>query len=92
MSTTHRPPIQGARHVVSSTHYLASMGGMRILEQGGNAADAGVAAGLCINMVETHLTQFGGVAPIICAILADPETGMRVGGADPRGMSYAIGW
>lgn len=73
MSTTHRPPIQGARHMVSSTHYLASMGGMRILEQGGNATDAGVAAGLCINMVETHLTQFGGVAPIIfCPASGEP--------------------
>ncbi|MCZ6634680.1 MAG: gamma-glutamyltransferase [bacterium] len=72
----HRPAIQGERHMVSSTHYLASTGGMRILEQGGNAADAGVAAGLCINMVETHLTQFGGVAPIIfCpASGASPQT------------------
>jgi gamma-glutamyltranspeptidase len=30
----HRPAIQGERHMVSSTHYLASMGGMRILKQG----------------------------------------------------------
>ena len=65
MSKAHRPAVQGTRHTISSTHYLASMGGMRILEQGGNAADAGVAAGMCINVVETHLTQFGGVAPII---------------------------
>ncbi len=65
MTKTHRPAVQGTRHAIASTHYLASMGGMRILEEGGNAADAGVAAGICINMVETHLTQFGGVAPII---------------------------
>ena len=65
MSRTHRPAVQGYHHLISSTHYLASMGGMKILEQDGNAADAGVAAGMCINVVETHLTQFGGVAPII---------------------------
>ena len=65
MSRTHRPAVQGYHHLISSTHYLASMGGMKILEQDGNAADAGVAAGICINVVETHLTQFGGVAPII---------------------------
>jgi gamma-glutamyltranspeptidase/glutathione hydrolase len=35
------------------------------LEQGGNAADAGVAAGLCINVLEPELAHFGGVAPII---------------------------
>ena len=51
MNETHRPAILGKRYVVSSTHYLASMGGLRILEQGGNAADAGVATGVCINMV-----------------------------------------
>lgn len=65
MLRTHRPAVQGSRHLIASTHYLASMGGMRILEEGGNAADAGVAAGMCINMVEVHFTQFGGVAPIV---------------------------
>ena len=65
MLTSYRPSIQGIRHVVSSTHYLATMGGIRILEQGGNAADAGVAAGLCINVVQPGSAQFGGVAPII---------------------------
>ncbi len=28
----------------------------------------------------------------VCAITVDPETGMRTGGADPRGPAYAIGW
>ncbi len=57
----------GARYMVSSAHYLATAAGVRILERGGNAADAGVAAGLVINVVEPHLTNFGGVAPIIFA-------------------------
>jgi gamma-glutamyltranspeptidase/glutathione hydrolase len=88
MSTTHRPPIQGKRYVVSSTHYLASTGGMRILEQGGNAADAGVATGLCINMVETHLTQFGGVAPIIfCPGSGGPVETISGLGRWPQGAS-----
>lgn len=61
----HRPTIRAKNHLVSSVHYLASMAGLRILEQGGNAADAGVATGLCINVLETELVHFGGVAPII---------------------------
>ena len=65
MPTSHRPSIRAKRHVVSSVHYLASMAGMRILESGGNAADAGVAAGLCINVLEPEYAHFGGVAPII---------------------------
>ncbi len=65
MPTSLRPPIEGTRFVVSTTHYLATMGGFQILEQGGNAADAGVASGLCINVVQPKSASFGGVAPII---------------------------
>jgi gamma-glutamyltranspeptidase/glutathione hydrolase len=57
----------GRRYMVSTAHYLATAAGLRMLERGGNAADAGVAAGLVINVVEPHLTSFGGVAPIIFA-------------------------
>jgi gamma-glutamyltranspeptidase/glutathione hydrolase len=34
---------------------------------------------------------WGGVS-LMCAIVVDPETGVRVGGADPRGDNYAVGW
>src|SRR5438445_12428148 len=33
--------------------------------RGGIAIDAGVAAGFALNVLERHLTDFGGVAPII---------------------------
>ena len=61
----HRPAVMGARAMVSSTHYLATTAGLEILKAGGNAIDAGVAAGLCINVLEPHLTNLGGVAPIM---------------------------
>jgi len=38
---------------------------MRVLERGGNAIDAGVATGLCINVAQPDMTNLGGVAPII---------------------------
>jgi gamma-glutamyltranspeptidase/glutathione hydrolase len=41
--------------------------------------------------IEDDEAWSGGVSRM-CAIYVDPETGMRVGGADPRGLSYAIGW
>jgi gamma-glutamyltranspeptidase/glutathione hydrolase len=41
------------------------MAAVRILEMGGNAIDAGVAAGLCTNVLQTDMTNIGGVAPII---------------------------
>lgn len=51
--------------MVSTGHYLATMAAARVLEQGGNAIDAGVAAGLCINVAQPDMTNLGGVAPII---------------------------
>ena len=55
----------GTHHMVSAGHYLATAAGYRILEAGGNAVDAGVAAGLCINVTQADLTNIGGVAPIL---------------------------
>ena len=74
MPGSHRPSVRGKRYVVSSLHYLATMGGVRILENGGNAADAGVATGICINVLQPGSTHFGGVAPIIYC----PGTGAPV--------------
>lgn len=67
---TTRPVIMGTRYMVSAGHYLASAAGSRILDQGGNAFDAGVAAALCINVVQADMTNIGGVAPV-CVYRAD---------------------
>ncbi len=53
------------RWMVSSSHYLASQAGALVFQRGGNAIDAGVAAGIALNVLERHLTDFGGVAPTI---------------------------
>jgi len=63
--STRRPSFLGSNYMVSSGHYLASMAGTKILERGGNAVDAGVATGLCINVLQFDLTNIGGVAPIV---------------------------
>ena len=60
-----RPAVLGSKHMVSSSHYLSSLAGLRMFPRGGNAVDAGVAAGIALNVVEPHLTSFGGVAPIM---------------------------
>jgi gamma-glutamyltranspeptidase/glutathione hydrolase len=64
-SFTTRPELVGHYGMVSSTHWLASAAGMRILEQGGNAFDAAVAAGLTLQVVEPHLNGPGGDLPIL---------------------------
>ena len=62
---TTRPEIAGTFGVVASTHWLASQVGMAVLERGGNAFDAAVAAGFTLHVAEPHLNGPGGDAPII---------------------------
>ena len=62
---TTRPELRGSFGMVSSTHWLASQTGMAVLERGGNAFDAAVAAGFVLQVVEPHLNGPGGEVPII---------------------------
>lgn len=70
---THRPTIMGRQQMAASGHYLATLAAFRLLEAGGNAVDAGVAAGLCINVLQPDMTNFGGVAPIILYLAESRE-------------------
>ncbi len=65
MPFTTRPELHGTFGMVSSTHWLASQCGMSVLERGGNAFDAAVAAGFVLQVVEPHLNGLGGEVPIV---------------------------
>ena len=65
MSFTTRPELRGTFGMVASTHWLASSAGMGVLERGGNAFDAAVAAGFVLQVVEPHLNGPGGDVPAI---------------------------
>jgi len=60
-----RPTLVGRRHMVSAGHPLVADVAVRALEAGGNAVDAGVAAGLAANVVQVDMCNFGGVAPAL---------------------------
>jgi len=60
-----RPTICGTRHAVSAGHYLAAAAGFAVLEAGGNAVDAGCAAGIALGVLQPDLVNVAGVAPIM---------------------------
>ncbi|MBF9030121.1 gamma-glutamyltransferase family protein [Rhodobacterales bacterium HKCCE3408] len=65
MTFTTRPEITGTFGVATSTHWIASAVGMRILEHGGNAFDAAAAMGFVLNVVEPHLNGPLGDMPLL---------------------------
>src|SRR4051794_5182261 len=62
---TTRPDIRGTFGAVATTHWLATQTGMAVLERGGNAFDAAVAAGFVLQIVGPHLHGPGGGVPAI---------------------------
>ena len=73
---TTRPEILGTFGVAASTHWLASATAMAVLEEGGNAFDAAVAAGFALQVVEPHLNGPGGDMPAL--IWSAAEERLRV--------------
>ncbi len=76
---TTRPVLRGTFGIVSSTHWLASAAGMRMLERGGNAFDAAVAAGLTLQVVEPHQNGLGGDLPVVFWSERDQRVGVLCG-------------
>jgi gamma-glutamyltranspeptidase / glutathione hydrolase len=62
---TFRPVVRGKRGAVAAGHPLSAEAGMRLLQQGGNAVDAGCAALLAASVIEISHFSFGGEVPII---------------------------
>jgi gamma-glutamyltranspeptidase / glutathione hydrolase len=71
---TTRPELAGTFGMVASTHWLASAAGLAVLERGGNAFDAAVAAGLVLQVTEPHLNGPGGEVPVIAHHAGRGET------------------
>ncbi|MFM9943522.1 MAG: gamma-glutamyltransferase family protein [Hyphomicrobiaceae bacterium] len=61
----HGNVLTGTRHMVAAGQFAAAHAGFLILEAGGNAIDAGVAAGLALGVTCCDLVNVAGVAPIM---------------------------
>ena len=84
-----RPELQGGFGMVASTHWLASAAGMSVLERGGNAFDAAVAAGFTLQIVEPHLNGPGGDMPAVVWSAADRAAHVVCGqGVSPAAATF----
>jgi len=83
----HRPTIAVTRHAIAAGHYLAATAGFAILEAGGNAIDAGCAAGIALGVLQSDLVDVAGVAPIMIYLAEKREVVTIAGlGAWPRAL------
>lgn len=60
-----RPTLVGENWSVVAGHPRVSMVAAEIFSAGGNAVDAGVAAGIASNVIQVDMCNFGGIAPIL---------------------------
>jgi len=57
---SHRPTIMAPNAMITAPHYLAAQAGMKILQEGGNAVEAAIAAAAAIGVVYPHMNGIGG--------------------------------
>ena len=69
---TGRPPTHAPHGVVSTPHYLASAAGLNMLQRGGSAVDAAIAANAVLCVVYPHMAGLGGDG---FWLITEPKTG-----------------
>ena len=87
---SYRVEVPGPNGVVSAGHPLASSAGLRIMTQGGSAADASVATMAVLNLVEPWASSIAGNG---FGTVYDPKNGetiaLKYGGAAPMALDPA---
>ena len=58
--SAHRPVVMGRNGMVCAGHPLAAQAGISVLQKGGNAVDAAIAAAAALNVVEPLMSGIGG--------------------------------
>ena len=83
-AATLKPLVMGKRGVVAAGHPLVAEAGLRILEKGGNAVDAGVATLFAASVVEMASFGCGGECPILIKMKDGPVVAINGDGIAPE--------
>ncbi len=82
--STLKPQVMGRRGVVAGGHPLVVEAGMRMLQKGGNAVDAGVATVFAAAVVEQASCGLGGEVPILIKLKGKPVVAVNGCGVAPQ--------
>ncbi len=86
-----RPVTLARNGIVSSPHYLSAQAGVRIMEAGGNAIDAAIAANAVLNVVYPHCCGTGGdLFMLIYDAKSDSLHALNASGRSPK--AATIDW
>ena len=66
--------VMGRHWMIAAGHPLAAQAGARVLAAGGNAIDAGVAAGMTLGVVHPDMVSFAGVGPLLVHVARSKKT------------------
>jgi gamma-glutamyltranspeptidase/glutathione hydrolase len=86
-----RPEVMGTHGMVTSTHYLASVAGLRVLLKGGNAVDAGAATWFALTVLEPWVVGPAGESPILIFV-SEEDRVVAVNGQGPAPKAATIEW
>lgn len=68
-------PLLASQGIVASAHPLASLVGVRVMQEGGNAFDAAIAVNAVLNVTQPHMCGVGG--DILCLVYSADEGRVR---------------
>ena len=84
VAATMKPLVAGRRGAVAAGHPLVAEAGLRILEKGGNAVDAGVATVFAAAVVEMDGFGMGAECPILIKLKDAPPVAINGAGIAPE--------
>jgi len=83
-AATLKPLVAGKRGAVAAGHPLVAEAGLRVLQKGGNAVDAGVATVFAASVVEMDGFGAGGECPILIHLPGQPPVAINGAGIAPE--------